>query len=134
MTAESSTRVLIVDDAPTVRMYHGEILRSLGFDVDEAGNGLEALELALGTSYDLFVIDINMPQMDGYTLVERLRSSEVGTDAPVVTISTEAGPGDATAAFRAGANHYLVKPVAPDVLRSVARLLTAPLPPTWIAS
>lgn len=134
MIPDRPRRVLVVDDAPTVRMYHGEILRSLGFAVDEASNGFEALELALQTAYDLFVVDVNMPQMDGYALVSALRGADVGTSAPVVTISTEASEDDAAAAHRAGANHYLVKPVNPEVLRTVADVLTAPLPPTWSPS
>jgi two-component system, chemotaxis family, chemotaxis protein CheY len=134
VTSQTTRRALVVDDAPTVRMYHGEILRGLGFDVTEAGNGLEALETALRDSFDLVLVDINMPQMDGYTLIGRLRSAEVGLFAPVVAISTEAERSDAVAAHDSGANHYLVKPVQPDVLRSVAEVLTAALPPTWSPS
>jgi two-component system, chemotaxis family, chemotaxis protein CheY len=130
----TTRRVLVVDDAPTVRMYHGEILRGLGFCVEEAGNGFEALETVLGSSFDLVLVDINMPQMDGYALIERLRSADVGLAAPIVAISTEAERSDAAAARTAGANHYLVKPVHPDVLRCVAETLTAPLPPTWSLS
>ncbi|NHC46765.1 response regulator [Motilibacter aurantiacus] len=133
MTVETSNdrRALVVDDAPTVRLYHGEILRSAGFSVDEAGNGLEALELALSARYDLLVVDVNMPQMDGYELVRRLRAEEPGLDCPIVTISTEADDSDAETAYRAGANLYLVKPVAPGLLEQVASLLTTPLPAPW---
>ncbi len=127
MTRDEKRRALVVDDAPTVRLYHGEILRSAGFEVDEAANGFEALELTLVTAYHLLVVDVNMPQMDGYTLVERLRSPDVGLTVPVVTISTESGEADADAAYRAGANLYLVKPVAPDLLRMVAEVLTTPV-------
>ncbi|NHC15283.1 response regulator [Motilibacter deserti] len=130
----SRPRALVVDDAPTVRLYHGEILRSAGFDVDEAGNGFEALELALATAYDLLVVDVNMPQMDGYELLTRLRSDEVALTCPVVTISTEADEPDADNAYRAGANLYLVKPVAPDLLEHVAGVLTSSLPAPWSAS
>ena len=121
-------RALVVDDAPTVRMYHGGILRQAGFDVDEAVNGFEALEMLLAGSYALLLVDVNMPQMDGYTLVQRLRSAPVSCAAPVVTISTESGDADAEAAYRAGANLYLVKPVAPDALSRTALLLTSDLP------
>ncbi|WP_432546564.1 response regulator [Kineococcus sp. SYSU DK004] len=119
---------LVVDDAPTVRMYHGGVLRAAGFTVHEAGNGFEALELLLGAAFDLVVVDVNMPQMDGYELVRRLRAEALAPSCPVVTISTESQEADADAAYRAGANLYLVKPVAPALLGAVAELLTSPLP------
>ena len=120
--------VLVVDDAPTVRMYHSSILRAAGFDTTEAGNGFEALEMAITVPYDLLVVDVNMPQMDGFTLVERLRSPEVARSTAIIMISTEAQESDADRAYEVGANLFLTKPVAPDLLRRVAEILTAPLP------
>lgn len=119
---------LVVDDAPTVRMYHGGLLRSLGFEVDEAANGFEALESVMSKRYDLLLVDVNMPQMDGYTLIRRLRDEPVLFSAPVITISTEARPGDVESAYRSGANFYLVKPAGPQTLHALARILTAALP------
>ena len=120
-----AARVLVVDDATTVRLYHGSLLREAGFDVEEAANGLEAVEAALTTPYDLFFIDVNMPKMDGYTCVETLRRGERSQGVPIVMISTEDRPNDAARAFTAGANLYLVKPVSPDRLVRVAQMLTA---------
>ncbi|WP_432544309.1 response regulator [Kineococcus sp. SYSU DK002] len=125
---------LVVDDAPTVRMYHGGVLRAAGFTVEEAANGLEALEVLLVNRYDLVVTDVNMPHMDGFTLVRRLRGEALSRSVPVVTISTESQESDAEAGYAAGANLYLVKPVAPDLLTRVADLLTAPLPSPSSAS
>jgi two-component system chemotaxis response regulator CheY len=131
MTSDTATqdtrtkpRVLVVDDAATVRLYHTSLLTDAGFEVAEAANGLEAVEAALATAFDLFVVDINMPKMDGYACVEMLRSETVGTTAPVLMISTEDRPGDADRAYQAGANLYLVKPVAADRLVRIARMLT----------
>nr|WP_221373879.1 response regulator [Actinoplanes polyasparticus] len=118
-------KVLVVDDAATVRLYHRTLLDNAGFEVAEAANGLEAVEAALSTAFDLFVIDVNMPKMDGYACVETLRSETVGTPAPVLMISTEDRPGDADRAYAAGANLYLVKPVDAERLARVARMLTA---------
>jgi two-component system, chemotaxis family, chemotaxis protein CheY len=118
-------KVLVVDDAATVRLYHRTLLDEAGFEVAEAANGLEAVEAALSTAFDLFVVDINMPKMDGYACVETLRSETVGTPAPVLMISTEDRPGDADRAYAAGANLYLVKPVGAERLARVARMLTA---------
>jgi two-component system chemotaxis response regulator CheY len=126
MTSADATRsrVIVVDDAATVRLYHTSLLTQAGFEVDEAANGLEAVEAALGTSFDLFVVDVNMPKMNGYACVETLRSATVGTAAPVLMISTEDRPGDADRAYQAGANLYLVKPVAAERLVRVAAMLT----------
>ena len=127
MTSPSPTptRVLVVDDAPTVRLYHTRLLSDAGFQVDEAANGLEAVEAALATPFDLFVVDVNMPKMNGYACVEALRGDNVGTAAPVLMISTEDRPGDADRAYVAGANLYLVKPVPAERLVRVATMLTS---------
>ncbi|MEV0897307.1 response regulator [Actinoplanes sp. NPDC049802] len=127
MTSDTATRarVLVVDDAATVRLYHTSLLSDAGFEVEEAVNGLEAVEAALSTEFDLFIVDVNMPKMDGYTCVETLRSETVGSAAPVVMISTEDRPGDADRAYQAGANLYLVKPATGDRLVRLARMLTA---------
>nr|WP_296070911.1 response regulator [uncultured Actinoplanes sp.] len=122
---ETQPKVLVVDDAATVRLYHSQLLGDAGFQVAEAANGLEAVEAALTTAYDLFVVDVNMPKMNGYTCVETLRSETVGTPAPVLMISTEDRPGDADRAYAAGANLYMVKPVGAERLVRVARMLTA---------
>ncbi len=118
-------RILVVDDAATVRLYHGEILRRSGFVVDEAGNGLEAIELVLRIRYDLALVDVNMPQLDGYGLVRRLRTPPFEVSHPIVMASTENTRSAVAASYRVGANSYLVKPVAPARLVSLARLLTS---------
>ncbi|MBB2942356.1 two-component system chemotaxis response regulator CheY [Actinoplanes lutulentus] len=126
MTAtETPPRVLIVDDAATVRMYHRTLLTGAGFEVDESVNGLEAVEVAMSASYDLFLVDVNMPKMNGYICVEALRSGAVGSDAPVVMISTEDRQRDADRAYAVGANLYLGKPVAGERLIRIATMLTA---------
>jgi len=115
---------LIVDDSGTVRSYHSAILAGIGFRVEEAGNGFEALELTLGTRFDLLVVDVNMPVMDGYTLVESVRQQALGPDVPIIMISTEREAADSDEAYRRGANLYLVKPADPDQLEMTARMLT----------
>ncbi|WP_028841297.1 response regulator [Thermodesulfobacterium hveragerdense] len=117
-------RVLVVDDAPTVRMYHKKILKDAGFEVDEAVNGLEALEKALMNEYNLYVVDINMPKLDGYSFVKRLRASAEVKQAPVIMVSTEAEEKDKELSYEAGANFYLVKPVKPEDLIKYAKIFT----------
>lgn len=104
--------ILIVDDAATVRMFHRQILESAGYQVSEAINGIEALEKALTQHYDLFVVDVNMPKMDGYSFLRELRSQDI-EQAPALMVSTEAADGDMLLAFEAGANMYMTKPIKP---------------------
>lgn len=122
-----SARILVVDDATTVRMYHRKMLGDAGWQVDEAGNGLEALEKVLGQGpddgYDLVVCDVNMPKMDGHAFVRELRRQAGVAQAPVLMVSTEAQAGDRTAAREAGANAYLIKPARPADLVITAALL-----------
>lgn len=115
-------RILIVDDAATVRMYHRNILESVGYAVKEAINGIEALEKALQKPFDLYIVDLNMPKLDGYGFLRELRHEDI-PQAPAIMVSTEDTARDQTAAYRAGANGYLVKPVKPVQLLSHARLL-----------
>jgi two-component system chemotaxis response regulator CheY len=115
-------RILIVDDAATVRMYHRHILESAGYAVAEAMNGIEALEKALQRPFDLYIVDINMPKLDGYGFLRQLRGEDI-PQAPAIMVSTEAAANDQTAAYRAGANGYLVKPAKPVQLLTHVRLL-----------
>ena len=115
--------ILIVDDAATVRMYHRTILEAAGYQVDVAINGVEALEKALNTSYDLYLVDVNMPILDGYSFIRELRSHADIAQAPAVMVSTEAKPSDQDKAIEVGANLYIIKPARPDHLLSYVRLL-----------
>ncbi|OAI08929.1 two-component system response regulator [Methylomonas methanica] len=115
-------RILIVDDAATVRMYHRQILESAGYKVDEAVNGIEALEKSLQQPFDLYVVDINMPKLDGYGFLRELRSQDI-YQAPAIMVSTEAQTSDHQQAFAAGANAYLVKPVKPEQLLIQVKLM-----------
>jgi len=118
----SLKRILVVDDAATVRLYHRSILEGAGFAVDEAINGVEALEKALATPFDLYLVDINMPKLDGYGFLRELRRQDI-PQTPAVMISTEAQQKDQASAYAAGANFYLIKPIKPQDLLAAMRLL-----------
>ncbi len=117
-------KVLVVDDSKTVRQYHREILKQKGYDVSEAENGMEALEKSLVNKYELFLVDINMPVMDGYSFVKELRVNESYRFTPVIMISTEAEDHDRISAYKNGANLYFTKPVKPDDLVGSVDILT----------
>jgi two-component system chemotaxis response regulator CheY len=123
-----TARILVVDDAATVRMYHRKMLGGAGWATEEAANGMEALEKIAaqppGDGFDLLVVDVNMPKMDGYSLVRELRRTQGLRQVPVLMVSTEAQPQDVSAGQDAGANAYLVKPARPaDLVLSAALLL-----------
>jgi two-component system chemotaxis response regulator CheY len=123
----TTRHILIVDDAATVRLYHRAILEGAGYAVSEAVNGIEALEKALaahadGAPFDLYVVDVNMPQMDGYGFLRALRGQDIA-QSPAIMVSTEAEDNDRRQAFAAGANLYIVKPSRSDFLLRYARLL-----------
>jgi len=115
-------RVLIVDDAATVRMYHRNILETAGYEVEEAWNGIEALEKALGIPFDFYIVDVNMPKLDGYAFLRELRRQDI-PQSPAIMVSTEAAANDEMAAYRAGANGYLIKPAKPLQLLTYVRLM-----------
>ena len=121
-------KVLIVDDGALIRLYYRETLEAAGFEVAEAINGIEALEKVLSERFDLVIVDINMPKMDGVSFLRALRSQENPAGAlPALVISSESGERDVDAARAAGANFYLVKPVAaPDLALHVAVLTGVP--------
>ena len=118
-----ATKILIVDDSLTVRMYHRQILEKEGYECDEAENGMEALEKAQLHEYALFLVDINMPVLDGYSFVKRLRDGE-GNNAPVIMVSTESEAMDMDIAYESGASMYLIKPARPDDLVLNVKMLT----------
>ena len=120
----SKKRVLAVEDGITMRLFYRDVLEKAGFVVEEAANGVEGLERALMTSFDLMVVDINMPKMNGYEMVRQVRDNPALRSIPVLTVSTEEKDDDVVKAYEAGANFYLVKPVRPDELTAVVRLLT----------
>jgi two-component system chemotaxis response regulator CheY len=126
--APSPRRVLIVDDSSLVRLYCREALEKAGFEVEQAINGIEAMEKVLVQRFDLLIVDVNMPRMDGFSFLRSLRCE--ATDAatlPALVITTEAGRQDRKDARAAGANFCLVKPVSEsDLLRHVAVLAGLP--------
>jgi len=117
MVDAAGKRVLVIDDANLVRRYYRDALERAGFEVEEALNGLEALEKLQDAVTDLLIVDVNMPQMDGFTFLKALRRQDLPVAAiPALVISTEAGAQDRDAARMAGGNFYLVKPVSQELL------------------
>jgi len=115
--------VMVVDDSKTVRNYHGAILKSMGIDIVEAENGMEALEKSLDNSIDLYLVDVNMPIMDGYSFIKDLRKQEDHKIVPIIMVTTQAKEEDKINAYKVGANLFETKPIKPDQLQAYIDIL-----------
>ncbi len=108
-------KILLVDDSRTIRNIQKNVLAQMGYtDILEAGDGVEALKLLESEAPDLALVDWNMPNMDGLTLVGRIRQKD--TALPLIMVTTEAEKGRVIEAIKAGVNNYLVKPFTGEVL------------------
>ncbi len=109
-------KIMIVDDCQTTRKLLGHYLKSRGYSVVFAENGLDALE-KLGTdTVNLIMTDLNMPYMDGMELIKTLRSDPNLSDIPILMVTTENDDVEREKAYNNGANGYLVKPVTGDAI------------------
>lgn len=115
-------QILIVDDAATVRLYHRNLLEGAGYAVAEAVNGVEALEKAFTDAFDMYLVDVNMPMLDGYGFLQQLRAQDM-PQAPAIMITTEAGEHDCQHAYECGANLYIVKPTRPEPFLQAVKIL-----------
>jgi len=118
-------KVLIVDDSEMIRNFHSYIIKNMGLEIISAIDGADALEKLYGSEepITICITDINMPNMDGYALIERLREDPQYEDMPIIIVSTEDEFLDKEKGFEAGANIYIVKPTEPEVLVENIRML-----------
>lgn len=108
-------KILLVDDSRTIRNIQKNVLSQLGHtDVMEAADGVEALKVMESTKPDLCLIDWNMPNMDGITLVRKIR--ETDKKMPLLMVTTEAEKSRVLEAIKAGVNNYVVKPFTAETL------------------
>ncbi|MBJ6122357.1 response regulator [Sphingomonas mollis] len=113
--------ILTVDDSPSLRMAIRIALTNAGYTVAEAGDGVEGLAQAAATRFDLIVTDLNMPNMDGLTMIRELRKQPAQAGVPIIFLTTESDAGMKAQAKAAGATGWLVKPFVPDQLVKIAR-------------
>jgi two-component system chemotaxis response regulator CheY len=112
-------RILTVDDSKTMRDMVAFTLKGAGFEVIEAEDGLKALSVLSSASVDLVITDINMPNMDGVTLVRELRAKAAFKSTPILILTTEGGDDKKADGRAAGATGWIVKPFAPEKLLAV---------------
>ncbi len=109
-------KILVVDDCQTTRKILGLYLKSKGFDVVAAENGLDAIEKLASHDVNLIMSDLNMPYMDGIELVKNLKADPNLSHIPILMVTTEADPDERQKAMEAGASAYLVKPVTAEIV------------------
>jgi len=120
-----SKRILMVEDSPSVRQMMSFTLRGAGYEVVEAHNGCEALEKFHEQPVDMVVTDLNMPHMDGKTLIRNLREDPKNRFMPIVMLTTESDENKRREVRDAGASAWIKKPFKPDQLLNVVRMVLA---------
>jgi len=113
--------ILAVDDSASMRQMVTFTLKGAGYDVTEAKDGQEALQIAKSNSYNLVITDINMPNMDGITLTKELRALPAYRFTPILTLTTESSGDKKMAGKQAGATGWIVKPFNPDQLLATVK-------------
>jgi two-component system chemotaxis response regulator CheY len=113
--------ILAVDDSQTMRDIVKETLESAGYQVTVAENGLDGLEKFKQGKFDLIIADINMPVMDGITMIKEIR--KINTEVPIITLTTESEESKKQEGRNAGADGWIVKPFRPaqflDIIKQI---------------
>jgi two-component system chemotaxis response regulator CheY len=117
-------KLLIVDDSTMLRDMLSYALNEGGYnDVTEAVDGIDGLEKAKATTFDLIITDVNMPNMDGLTFIEELRELPQYANIPVLVLTTERGDEMKSKGKSAGATGWIVKPFVPDQLLKAVNIV-----------
>ncbi|AGS23322.1 response regulator CheY-like domain-containing protein [Rhizobium etli] len=116
-----SANILTVDDSASIRLTTKVTLTNAGYSVTEAVNGAEGLASAKSNSFDLIVTDLNMPVMDGLTMIEELRKLPAQAGVPIIFLTTESDADLKARAKAAGATGWLTKPFDPENLVKIVK-------------
>ncbi len=122
---QPSARILLAEDDQTNRQVAMGILNGMGFSADPVENGEEAIEALKKTDYDLVLMDIQMPEMDGYEATRQIRNGAeelLTNEVPIIALTAHAMDGDENACLEAGMNDYLSKPIDPEQLSSTLEI------------
>jgi two-component system chemotaxis response regulator CheY len=116
--------ILAVDDSASMRQMVSFTLKGAGYDVVEAADGVEALNIAKSRPVSLVITDVNMPNMDGISLIKELRSLPSYKFTPLLMLTTESGADKKQQGKAAGATGWIVKPFNPDqLLKTVSKVI-----------
>lgn len=114
-------KILTVDDSPSIRQMVKLTLSSAGYDILEAGNGMEGLNAAKGTTVDMVVTDLNMPVMNGLGFIRELRKLPAYRGVPILFLTTESDAELKKEAKAAGATGWITKPFQQDQLLAIVK-------------
>lgn len=114
-------RILIVDDEHFIRRLVFNVLEVKGHEVYTMEDPVKALRLAQKKDFDLILLDVMMPNMDGMTLCQKLRSKKATKNVPIMMLTSKTQLSDVQEAVRAGANDYIMKPFNADTLEALIR-------------
>jgi len=121
-------RVLFVEDDAATRTGYAAYLSAQGCDVIPVANGHDALTMAQTTKLDVVVLDLGLPDVDGWEVARHLKASAVTAQVPVIALTGADLPHERISAMRAGCDRYLVKPCAPGDLLDMIHRTTRPAP------
>ena len=129
MDPRSPFRILVVEDEPVIRELVRSMLDDGPVEVETAGNGADGLRLARGSRFDLVLLDVVLPGMDGLTVCRMLKSDPVTSAVPLYMLTAKTRRSDLEAALAAGANGYIHKPFrGSELMELVERLRTGETP------
>ena len=117
--------ILVADDEPQIRRVLRSALVSAGYEVADARNGEVALEILRSEKYDLLLLDVNMPGMDGMAMIRALRADGLTDDISILMLTSEESVESETLALSLGADDYILKPVEPRRLAARVKALLA---------
>lgn len=123
-TPDRKLRVLVVDDEPTLRLGFAYALSNKFTLVETAASGRQALERLAADSFDVMILDLRMPELDGIAVIDFIRTS--GNEIPIILCSAALNPSAALRAIRYGVVDFLLKPVRPIDLRQVVEFVMRP--------
>ncbi|MBN2371279.1 MAG: response regulator [Vicinamibacteria bacterium] len=119
-------KILIVDDSATVVLMEKTILANGNFDVSVANDGVQALDSIATNRPDLVLMDVVMPNMDGYETVKRLRADPATRDMPIIMVTTKGETEHRDKGLKIGCNDYITKPInASELLAKIRALVSA---------
>ena len=122
MLVDDRRRILIADDDMMIKTIIMKMLFKMGMGADLASNGQEVLEALIKWPYDVVLMDIQMPEMDGYQVLQAIRKTgKNGQDVPILAMTAHAGPGDERRCLEAGMDDYISKPFKIEELSKILR-------------
>ncbi len=124
-------RALVIDDSKSIRSILSKILMEIGFTVEEAGNGLEALDVIKKEKVDLALVDWNMPDMNGYEFIQEVRKDNTYKDMRMMMVTTETEMNKVVEALEAGANEYVMKPFTKEMIIEKLALMGMSVPSSY---